>query len=134
MSADRDRYTRDATTSILRAARSEHDFAGWIAGVLAAVAGQLGSSDALTAGRPGSWEASHVDQLVKGTVGYDDAHLPRPMTKLTDARAREIRDRCRFREGTRREIAADSGVSLASVNAIATGRTWKWLARGEGNG
>ncbi len=35
-----------------------------------------GSSDAVTAGRPGSWEASLVDQLVKGTVGHDDEHLP----------------------------------------------------------
>ena len=32
----------------------------------------------LVEGRPGSWEASLVDQLVKGTVGYGDEYLPRP--------------------------------------------------------
>ena len=46
--------------------------------MLARVAARKGSSDALTAGRPGSWEASLVDQLVKGTVGYDDEYLPDP--------------------------------------------------------
>ncbi len=40
--------------------------------------GSLGSSDALIEGRPGSSEASHVDQLVKGTVGG----------RVTDAKVR----------------------------------------------
>jgi hypothetical protein len=44
--------------------------------VLANAAAQLGSSNALTARRPGSWEASLIDQLVKGTVGCDDELLP----------------------------------------------------------
>jgi hypothetical protein len=41
-------------------------------------AGQLGSSDELVIGHPGSWEASLVDQLVKDTIGHDDEHLPAP--------------------------------------------------------
>ena len=69
-------YTRAAIEALTRAADTEHDFAGWLADVLARVAARKGSSDALTAGRPGSWEASLVDQLVKGTVGYDDEALP----------------------------------------------------------
>ncbi len=69
-------YTRSAVKAIGRAVEAEHDFAGWLADVLARVAARAGSSDALTAGRPGSWEASLVDQLVKGTVGYDDEYLP----------------------------------------------------------
>jgi hypothetical protein len=44
-------YTQQATRAVLAAARSEHSFAEWLAYVLAAVAGQLGSSDALTAGK-----------------------------------------------------------------------------------
>ena len=71
-------FTRQAVTAIARAVDTEHDFAGWLAAVLAEVAAIKGSSDALTAGRPGSWEASLVDQLVKGTVGYDDEYLPNP--------------------------------------------------------
>ena len=47
-----------------------------LADVLAQVAARKGSSDALTAGRPGSWEANLVDQLIKGTVGHDDEYLP----------------------------------------------------------
>jgi len=68
-------YTQQAVTAMLAAARTEHDFAGWLAGVLAQAASELGSSDAITAGRPASWEADLVQQLIKGTVGYDDEFL-----------------------------------------------------------
>jgi hypothetical protein len=60
---------------IAQAARTEHDFGGWLADVLAGAAAQLGSADALVAGRPGSWEAALVLQLVHGTVGWDDESL-----------------------------------------------------------
>ncbi|MCW2901818.1 MAG: hypothetical protein JWO67_4083 [Streptosporangiaceae bacterium] len=66
----------EVVAAMVAAVREEHDFAGWLAGILAAAAAELGSSDALIAGRPGSWEASLVDQLVKGTVGPDDEYLP----------------------------------------------------------
>ena len=70
-------YTRAAVEAMARAVDAEHDFAGWLASVLARTAAHAGSADALTAGRSGSWEASLVEQLVKGTVGYgDDEHLP----------------------------------------------------------
>ena len=68
-------HTRAAVEALTRAVEEERDFAGWLADVLAQVAARKGSSDALTAGRPRSWEASLVDQLVKGTVGHDDAYL-----------------------------------------------------------
>ena len=70
-----DNYTVGAAQAVLEAARSEHDFGGWLAHVLAAAAAELGSTDALTAGRPGSWEADLVQRLVKGTVGWDDEYL-----------------------------------------------------------
>jgi hypothetical protein len=68
-------YTKDARDAVLQAVRDEHDFGGWLASVLASVAAELGSTFALTAGRPGSWEADLVQQLVKGTVGWDDDYL-----------------------------------------------------------
>jgi hypothetical protein len=68
-------YTTKARTAILAAVREQPDFGGWLAGVLASVAADLGSTSALTAGRPGSWEADLVQQLVKGTVGWDDDYL-----------------------------------------------------------
>lgn len=68
-------YTRQAVKALARAVEVEHDFAGWLSIVLADVARLKGSSDALTAGRPGSWEAALVQQLVKGTVGYNDEYL-----------------------------------------------------------
>ncbi len=68
-------YTNEAHIAILTAVRAEHDFGGWLAGVLATVAADLGSTEALTAGRPGSWEAEHVRGLVNGTVGWDDEYL-----------------------------------------------------------
>ena len=68
-------YTRQAVKAMTRAVEHERDFAGWLSSVLADVARLKGSSDALTAGRPGSWEAALVQQLVKGTVGYADEFL-----------------------------------------------------------
>jgi hypothetical protein len=68
-------YTDRAATAILDAAHEEHDFGGWLAQVLATAAAELGSTAALTAGRPGSWEANLVQQLVRGTVGWDDDYL-----------------------------------------------------------
>jgi hypothetical protein len=68
-------YTERATAAVLEAARDAHDFAGWLAHVLAATAAELGSTDALTAGRPGSWKADLVRQLVRGTVGPGDEYL-----------------------------------------------------------
>jgi fructose-1-phosphate kinase PfkB-like protein len=68
-------YTTRAGQAVLEAARSEHDFGGWLAHVLAAAAAELGSTGALAAGRPGSWEAELVQRLVKGTVGWGDEYL-----------------------------------------------------------
>jgi hypothetical protein len=68
-------YTDRAVTAIIRAVREEHDFGGWLAGVLATAAAEVGSAAALVAGRPGSWEADLVQQLVCGTVGWDDEYL-----------------------------------------------------------
>ena len=63
-------YTTAAIEALAEAVDHEHDWAGWLAAVLADVARLKGSPAALTAGRPGSWEASLIDQLVCGTVGY----------------------------------------------------------------
>ena len=70
-----DDHTVRARDAVLDAVRAEHHFGGWLADVLAAAAAELGSTDALTAGRPGSWEADLVQRLVKGTVGWDDEYL-----------------------------------------------------------
>ena len=68
-------YTDRAATAIVDAVREEHDFGGWLARVLATAAAELGSTAALTSGGPGSWEANLVQQLVRGTVGWDDDYL-----------------------------------------------------------
>ncbi len=68
-------YTDRAATAIVDAVREQDDFSGWLAHILATAAAELGSTAALTAGRPGSWEANLVQQLVRGTVGWDDDYL-----------------------------------------------------------
>ena len=122
-------YTARAVAAVIAAARAEHDFSGWLAQVLAAAAAQLGSSDELVIGRPGSWEAALVDQLVKGTVGDDDEYLPAPARKLTDAQVRDIR--WRYDDGiggvAQAELAAEFGVSASTISDITSGRTWGWL-------
>ena len=67
-------YTAAAVDAVTAAAREEHDFGGWLPDVLCRAAARLGSMSALTAGRPGSWEAALVDQLVQGTC-WDDGEL-----------------------------------------------------------
>jgi len=123
-------HYRDAVRTLTALAReTEHDFPGTIARILAQVAGNLGSSYAVIESRPGSWEASHIEGLLTGTVGHDDRYLPPPMdTKLTDAKARQIKDAALYGEATQREIAARFGVSPSTVSDIAAGRTWGWLA------
>jgi hypothetical protein len=69
-------YTVAAAEALRAGHAAERDFAGWLASVLASVAAGLGSTEALLAGRPGSWEAAHVRDLLAGTVGPDDEYLP----------------------------------------------------------
>jgi hypothetical protein len=71
-------YTARALAAVIEAARTERDFAEWLTHLLAAVAGEMGSSYALIAGRPGSWEAAKLEDLLTSTVGGDDEYLPLP--------------------------------------------------------
>lgn len=59
------------------------DFADFLAQVLASVSANLGGIDELLAGRPGSWEAGYVYNLVFGTVGPDPIELLRYRTEPT---------------------------------------------------
>jgi len=68
-------YSHRAHAANLAAARAKHDFGGWLSAILVSVAARLGSTDALTAGHPGSWEAQLVRQLTKGTAGWNDEFL-----------------------------------------------------------
>ena len=73
--ADHD-YTRDAVNAIVVMARQqEYDLPGWISRVLASAAAELGSSAALVASRPGSWEAAALLDFVHSTAGYGDEYL-----------------------------------------------------------
>jgi hypothetical protein len=67
-----------AVTHAIRAINADErpgDGAEFIAHLLATVAANLGSSDALVAARPGSWEAAGVEGLLRSTVGYNDEYL-----------------------------------------------------------
>jgi hypothetical protein len=75
-------YTDRAVDAVTAAVRAEHDFGGWLSLVLVRAAAQLGSLDALTAGRPGSWEAALVDQLARG-LALDDDDLTAYRTEST---------------------------------------------------
>jgi hypothetical protein len=72
--------------AVLAVARDGQDVAGWLAGVLASAAAELGSTEALLAGRPGSWEAAAVCQLLTGTVGEADEYLADYMRGTPTAR------------------------------------------------
>jgi hypothetical protein len=61
--------------TIIQAATCGLDFPGWLARILARSAARLGSTHALLASRPGSWEAADLRQLLTGTVGEGDEYL-----------------------------------------------------------
>jgi hypothetical protein len=67
-------YTDQAVAAVTAAVRAERDFGGWLSLLLVLAAAQLGSLDALTAGRRGSWEAKRVDRLARG-LAFDDEGL-----------------------------------------------------------
>jgi hypothetical protein len=70
-----------AATVVTRAIRAINvgqrpgDGAEFISHLLATVAANLGSTEAVTAGRPGSWETAGVEGLLHSTVGYNDEYL-----------------------------------------------------------
>jgi hypothetical protein len=73
-----------AVTCAIRAINADQrpgDGGEFITHLLATVAANLGSTDALTAARPGSWEAAGVQDLVSKAVGWDDEYL---LTYRTD--------------------------------------------------
>ena len=51
------------------------DWAEFVTLALAGAAANVGSVDRALEGRPGSWEASLVRQLLAGTLGEGDEHL-----------------------------------------------------------
>jgi hypothetical protein len=77
VTADIQELRAEAVSVLTRAAQrslsdtASLDFAGFLAEVLAATAANVDGPDLLLAARPGSWEASHVDALLRGTMGDD---------------------------------------------------------------
>lgn len=65
-------HTAAAIDAIEAAIDTETDLGGWLSAVLVYAAARKGTLDALTAGRPGSWEAAHVDRLARGLAFDDD--------------------------------------------------------------
>jgi hypothetical protein len=55
--------------------RDQADFAEFVTHAVAGAAANLGSIEAALAGRPGSWEADKVRDMLHSTVGYDEIYL-----------------------------------------------------------
>lgn len=78
LTEERERLWQQAVTTLTSAVRLRHptegplDFADFLASALAAVAGNVGSIDRMTAGRPGSWESAGLNRLLIGSLGEDD--------------------------------------------------------------
>jgi len=72
-------FTRTVTLLTQAATRphgTARDFADFLTHVLAATAANVGGPENLLAaneGRPGSWEAAHLNELLRGTMGDDHA-------------------------------------------------------------
>lgn len=84
-----DQVLADAVRVLTEAARrsvtrtdhdgSEHrepaDFAEFVAHAVAGAAANVGGIEPILAGRPGSWEAHYVREMLCATVGYDERYL-----------------------------------------------------------
>jgi hypothetical protein len=57
------------------------DWAEFVTLALAGAAANVGGTEQILAGRPGSWEAEQVRQTLQSTVGVDDEHLLRHRTE-----------------------------------------------------
>jgi hypothetical protein len=57
------------------------DWAEFVTHALAGAAANIGSTEQILAGRPGSWEAERVRQTLQSTVGVDDEDLLRHRTE-----------------------------------------------------
>ena len=64
-----------AIAAITTASSQEPNFGGWLAAVLCHAAARRGGTSVFVAGRPISWEAGLLLQLVHGTAGPDDEWL-----------------------------------------------------------
>lgn len=53
----------------------QSDWAEFVSQALASAAANIGGVEAVLAGRPGSWEADHIRNLLHATVGHDEAYL-----------------------------------------------------------
>ena len=62
-------------TYTMPAGEERHDFGEIPTRVLTAVAANIGGVETLLAGRPGSWEAEGVRQLLASALGEDESHL-----------------------------------------------------------
>jgi hypothetical protein len=58
-----------------RERRSQADFAEFVTRAVAGAAANIGSVELALAGRPGSWEADKVRDMLHATVGYDEQYL-----------------------------------------------------------
>jgi hypothetical protein len=95
-----------AVTVLTEAARLAHpswrddgpapsgDWAEFVAHAVAGAVANVGGTEVALSGRPGSWEAAAVRQLLAGTVGDDDQHLLGHRTEgiLVEAFVDEILD------------------------------------------
>ncbi len=76
-----ERVLADAVGVLTEAARLQGlasrriDWAEFVTHALAGAAANVGGVDAVLSGRPGSWEAAGVRQLITSTVGHDEQDL-----------------------------------------------------------
>jgi malonyl CoA-acyl carrier protein transacylase len=68
-------HSYGALSAFRTAVASGEDIGEFIALTLTRLAAEVGGTSKVIANRPGSWEASHVADLLSGTVGPDDENL-----------------------------------------------------------
>lgn len=104
--------------------REPADWAEFVTHALAGAAANIGGIEAILAGRPGSWEADGVRNLLTSTVGHDEEHLLEHRTEalvvevdidelLTDLGAWE-----RYDEASRELARRYDAIGIAAVTGV----------------
>lgn len=114
----------DAVRALTEAARASGDWAEFVTQALAGAAANIGSVEAALAGRPGSWEADGVRNLLASTVGWNDEHLlehrtePVRVTVYVDEILADIGAGHRAYDDAFREIAGRDATSEVELDAL----------------
>jgi hypothetical protein len=107
-----------------RSGRRPTDWAEFVTQALAGAAANVGGIEAILAGRPGSWEADGVRNLLTSAVGHDEEYLLEHRTEAlvvdvdVDVLLTELGAWAAYDEASRELAGRHDAIGIATVTAV----------------